>query len=201
MTTPWKSFYPDVMLHVSGAPQPVVDLALLRATRDFCTQTRAWRLEMDPILLAIGVREYDLPLPNDAEVVRLEDWADINGDRVMLSNEQRSRIECGNTVYTVTGRTVIVNRAPEAVGTLIFNVSLMPSNIAVGAPDDIYGQYVETISMAAVSRLQGQPGKPYSSPADSVRNELLYQDAVDSIKTRLWKGRTTERPRVKPFAF
>lgn len=201
--TPWKNFYPDVLTHAPGCPQPVMDQALLRAARDFCRQTRAWRATLDPIDLVAGESEYDLPLPNDGDVLRLEDWADISGDRVQLLSSQHTSFQCGRAVFTVTGRTVTVYPTPagDAPQVLTLNVSMVPSNSAAGVPDDIYGDYVETIALKAASMLQNQPAKPYTNPGAAGTNAAMYQAEVDSLKVRLWRGRTNSRPRVIPFPF
>lgn len=199
--TPWNQFFPDVMVHVSGCPNPVAQQALLRAARDFCTQTRAWVETLDQILIVQGTAEYDLPLDSGAELVRLEDWADVSGTRVKLTSQNRALFHCESAVYTVTGRSVVVSPEPQGAGTLTLRAALMPSNSAAGVPDDIFGQYVELIALGAVSRLQKQPGKPYTDPGAAMSNQDEYQRQVESLKIRLWRGRTTDRPRTLPSPF
>lgn len=68
----WDVFKPDVLVHVPTAPDPMIEMALRRASREFCGRTRAWRKWCACAETGAGTAIYTITIPTDAQAIRLE---------------------------------------------------------------------------------------------------------------------------------
>mgnify|MGYP003577447698 CR=1 FL=1 len=118
----FEKFFPDLLPQVPGCPEPVAEQALKRAAQRFCELTFAWRVRLDAISLAAGTDEYELPLPDRSELVRIEiarrGTCDI---AVATQNDVRRDMDY---VECYDGRTVIVNPVPAATADLLLTCTL-----------------------------------------------------------------------------
>lgn len=183
---PWSSFLKDVRPDAPGKAEPVIEHAILRALQTFCTETRAWKVLLDPITTQEGVTSYDLDLDN-AEVVRLES-ATLNGQDYAIWRAGDS--PRGRYVYTPDGKTVMFAENPEPGLPLVLTCSVTPSNSAMGVDDALYDRYAAVIALGAVVKLTSDPTK---------RDD--YDNQVARIKTRLWRGNAAVRPRARAQFF
>ena len=183
----WSAFLKDVRPFVPGVSEPMVEHAVHRATQDFCQRTRAWTVQMDPIMTTLGVVLYDMELPSNTELVRLES-AMLDAKPVSL---WRSGDRSGAAfVSSPDGRQVLFNQAPATGQSLALTAAVRPSESATGADDVIFSLYVEVIARGAVARLIGDPNK-----------QATYEADCERIKVDLWRGRAAIRPRARANFF
>lgn len=184
---PWSAFLKDVRPQVPGTPEPILEHALLRAAQTFCTETRAWKVELDPTLTVDGQLDYDINLDR-AELVRLE-AATLNGNAYTVWRQGSDTVG-DRYVFSPDGKTIEFTEQPEAGLPLVLTCSLKPSNDAIGVDDAIYDRYVAVIAAGAVAALKN----------DAVRF-LDFQAQCNRIKTRLWRGEAAIRPRARASFF
>jgi hypothetical protein len=183
----WSEFLRDVRPLAASTPEPVAEHALRRAAQAFCQATRAWKVELDPTRTREGVREYDLELDSNTELVRIES-ATLNGnDYSVWRTGDHPR---GRYVYTPDGKTVLFADPVAAGLPLVLTCSVKPGNNATGVDDAIFDRYVDVIALGAVARLTGDGNK-----------RLDFEDQCDRIKTRLWRGEAAIRPRTRASFF
>ena len=186
MMREWADFFPDVLPAVElGTPEPTVVHQLRRAAQDFCYRTRAWRATLEPITTEEGRSTYDIPLPVQAALVRVE-GADLQGHGCIAL--WRPGHGSGQYLMTPDARKVALRCpvAPELA--LVLDVTLKPSDASMGIDDAVFDQYSEAIALGTVARLRG----------DSVlRSEFIAR--CETINVEVWRGHAAVRPRVRPY--
>lgn len=183
----WSAFLRDVRPGAPTVPEPVLEHAIRRAAQKFCQETRAWQIELDPTLTIDGYTSYDLELPTNTELVRLERAA-LNGQDFAIwraGDSSRGRFVC-----TPDGKTLTLSQALGAGSSLVLTISAKPGEKATGVDDALYDRYVTEISLGAVASLTGDLNK-----------RAEFDNAIASIKTALWRGSAAIRPRARASYF
>lgn len=185
----WDAFFPDVlpMLVGTGVPDPTIVHQLRRAAQTFCTKTRAWKVVLDSTLTTDGTTVYDLELERNVELVRLES-ATLNGQPYAVWRAGDDA--CGRFVSTQDGKTIEISQGVGPNLPLVLTCSVKPGNAATGIDDAIFDSYAEVIALGAVARLTDNPAK-----------RIDFENQIDVIKTRLWRGNAAIRPRARPSFF
>lgn len=195
----WADFYPELMPHVVGCPNPTANIALREAARAFFRRTRAWRQWLDPEPVVAGVREYDLPLPSGSMVVRIErctvDSVPMNvlSHSEQLSDFTRYEQPEGGLVSRDRAGFVLTQSLPAGV-LLAAEVSLMPNKVAVGIPDDLFGQFAQDIVEGAKHRLMLIPQTPFYNEGLAAVAMNSFEMAVATKTVEAWKGATGAVP-------
>lgn len=199
----WDIFFPDVLVHAAGAPDPTVRRHLCRAARLFLTRTRAWTAWLDADTVGIGespTDERSFNLPSNSEIVRIE-RATRNGQPFAI--ESFREVPADWTSGDVNTAALISNDlisyvAPCQLSTgdrLQVQASLTPSLRATGVPDDIAARYADAIAAGALSTLLLVPGvdDPQRAMLFAARFEAdIGRHAVDA-----YLGHTKNIPRVR----
>lgn len=186
MMRDWADFFPDVLPAVKlGTPEPTVVHQLRRAAQDFCQRTRAWRGMLGPIATVEGQAAYDIPLPEQTALVRVE-GAELSGQGPLVLWRQGSGD--GQYLMTPDARKVVLHRPVAADLALVLDVTLKPGDAAMGIDDAVFEQYSEVIALGAVARLRGDP---------VLRGD--FNARCETINVEVWRGRAAVRPRVRPY--
>jgi hypothetical protein len=184
----WDQFFPDVLIKAPGTSAPAVRRALVNAAQDFCRESRAWLVEMDPITTAADTIAYTLELPSRTELVRLE-GATLNGvDFGVWRNGERKRHE--RFIYTNDLVNVVFDEQPPVDQPLVITASLMPAEGATGVDDAIYRQYRRDIALGAVAAITGLPDQ-----------QAAFESRCAAVRTALFFGNARTRPRAVPKFF
>jgi hypothetical protein len=83
---------------------------------------------------------------------------------------------------------VVLHRPVAADLALVLDVTLKPSDMAMGIDDAVFDQYSEVIALGAVARLRGDP---------VLRGD--FNTRCETINVEVWRGRAAVRPRVRPY--
>lgn len=203
----WDTFYPDVLPEVLGCPEPTVDRHLLRAAREFCAKTQCWREDLDRITTRAERADYELNLPDEADLVRLVgaslDLRDI-GLEVVNGTTLAERLR-GNSgprrVLTMDLRTLYVLPTPAGAQSLVVTAILQPSDRsdspATGVPDHVGERYGMDIARGALASLMTMNQAKWTNPALASIKRGEFNDAIGTAKTAAWKANTNTRPRVR----
>ena len=181
----WDAFYPDVLPFIDQmtAPRPVVNAYLLRAAQQFCRDTRAWHVALEPVQTKDLVTEYDLELPPASELVRIES-ATMNA--VPLAVWRQDATGSGQYVYTPDGKRLLLKQAPGEGAQISIQASLAPANDATGVEDFLFDRYAEVIAQGAVSRANG----------DVAGQQAFIERCID-VRADAWRGFAATTPRAR----
>lgn len=191
----WSKFYADILVDVPGCAMPVVDRALLRASREFFSATRVWRAEIDTVITLANISNYDLSVDAACEIVRIES-ATFDGRPIEITSID-ARHQITNCIYTTDRRTINLLPVPNVGGKkLDVEVSLMPRESANGVNNDLIDFYADEISTGAKARLMLQPEKSYSNPQLGLILEQRFEDQKRVVGIQSGRGFSARNLRV-----
>lgn len=197
----WDKFFLDVMPDVPGCPEPIAEHAIKRAAQEFFESTRVWRVWMDDITTALNNSEYDIGLPRNSELVRIE-RATLAGREIELATAdclpadwKTNSSSLPASIHTVDRKTVTLLPAPKAISVMLIEVTLKPGSSAAGIDDFLFDQYAETIAIGAKARLMKQPGKPYTNLNDAMLLAAEFKQAMATIGVVEMRGSSSHRAR------
>lgn len=204
----WDQFLKDVLVHVPGCPEPVAEHAVLRAAQEFFEATHLWRLWLaDDIVTVADATDYE-PFPDfQTEIARIES-AVLDGREIAVRSadelpaDWRDNPQSVCTGVHTTDRKTIVLLPPQAAGlALKLELSLKPSNSALGIADELFAQYVRPIAAGAVALLKEHTGKSYSDGTGSLIWRVRFEDQMAGADFRRHRGFSSARPRrpIKTF--
>lgn len=205
--TPLASFYPYILPECMGAPIPLVDSAILRATREFCTHSTAWRVDLDPVPLANSISDYDLDLPTGSQLVVILD--------VKLDGTPLWPIE-GTDGIEVTGSTSQprytqqtldqIHLTPEPAGlatgaALSVRAALKPTLDATSIEDFLFDEYVEDLARGAKAILKRIGGKAWTDINGGEADYAQFKQAYHGARIRAEQGSVRSSLRARPVKF
>lgn len=183
----WDRFLKDVRPWAPGTPAPVAEHAVLRAAQDFFEMTRAWVMELDAITTEEGVLSYDIELPKNTEIVRIESaTVGTEGIPVWRSGPNRHR----RYVSTRDRSTVQFSQPPAAGAELVLTCSVRPGESAIGIEDHLFAAYARDIAKGAVAEVLNDAGR-----------RLMFEDRCSTIAYQVWKGSSSATPRARANFF
>jgi hypothetical protein len=202
----WDAFKPDVLIHVHGAPDPLIDQALCRAAREFCWRTRIWRVWCACVETTPGSGVYTITLPAESQAIRLErvtvdgrplevipftwhelDWEDATNEAAPgVTTDDLSTI-------TVTGQTVS--------GNIRAQVSLMPTVDSATCPDFVAARYHEAIVAGGARNLLLTRGAPWFDPNAASIQGVIFQELIGRAGVDIARGHTGRFWRPTPNWF
>lgn len=198
----WSDFFPNVLPHVLGCPDPLLAQELRRAAQEFLRRTRAWKVWLDPTVTQDGAVEYDLDIPFGSVVVRVEKASAAGAPLDVLSpgtqlGDWADGGFAGSGLLSADRATFRLGRAQQGGKTLSIQASLMPSERAVGIPNELYSQYADPIGYGAKARLMAIPGQAWSNVDLASANTVMFERAVQSASVDAWRGHTNSTPRAR----
>lgn len=202
----WADFYPELIPHVMGCPYPTADVALRAAAREYLQRTRLWREWLSPVTVLTGVREYDLDLPMDSMVVRIE-RSTANGDPLPVLSHNAQASDYGREQQPDIGivsrdrATFTLTQIMPAGTQLAAEVSLMPSTTSKGMPDDLFFQHYEDILYGAKHRLMLMPNTTFFNADLAMVSKTAFESAIATKTVIAWKGATGVTPRHRVVWF
>jgi len=201
---------PDVRVHIPEIPVFVASRELIRAAREFCEMTRAWRVDIS-IGVTASVATVDLTslLPATTELVdiisiknilggqpvvpRTQAWLDTNLTqwRTLEDLNANYYVQSGNNVirFVYTPSTTIANKyyARVAVKPLIATTTTID--------DVIVNKYDEVLVHGALARLFVIPRKPWTDPNYATFHKHLFDQSIGPARTEAAEEFQTGIPR------
>lgn len=207
----WDQFRPLVAPHVMGCPIPVIDLELCRAAREFCTTTQAWREWVDAFTADGTTNQFDYPLVNGQELVRVLRGIRNQGatDRDKLTVTAGSGMpddwetgdsladEAQDTIVHFEPSTFKVFPLPASGDTFRMEMAFRPSLDATGVGDVIYTDFAEAIGAGATARILSTPRQPWSDMTHAGIKRGEFNDAITTAANRPWALRGASARRTK----
>lgn len=200
----WDAWFPDVMVHATSAPDPLVRLALCRASREFFRKTRAWVEWLDAETTSTNAgEEHDFDLPTQTELLRVEQ-ATADGRPLAVSSYRQRPADWVR--HTQGGGQGVISRdlvsfylvgGLQAGAKVQVQASLIPTLNATGLPDHLGNRFFEAITEGAKSILLMTPGD-FFKPELAALSQAVFMGAINSHAVDAYKGHTAEVPRARP---
>lgn len=184
----WSDLFNDILPHVPGCPEPMLEDAIRRTAIRFCRDSHIWEEELQSIYLAAGVDRYELELPEETEVLSL-----------MSSIQRTAPDEKGQEVWPSINVFGLLHFSPlpdPDKGPVEIRAILKPSKDATGVPDRIGLDYSEALIHGTIATLQEIPGRDWSNPSMVQYHKAIYLDGVAEAIGRRARGNTSRPLRV-----
>lgn len=202
-TTTWDAWLPDVLVHATTAPDPLVRQALCRASREFFRRTRSWMQWLEPTSTNAGEgQSYSFVLPAESQLVRVEqatankmplpiesfrqidhDWLEHpQGERMLVTQDLKQ--------YALVG-------SFASAETVQVQVSLMPQMAATGIPDYLAERHLEAIAEGAKAILLLTPSTEFYRPDLAAASRIMFERAIGLASFDAYRGHTNQVPRAR----
>lgn len=171
-------FLPFVLPYAAACPEPVAELHLRSAAREFCEATKCWR-EVDTLPVR-GDEIEVLCVPPYASLLALESGS-FDGrrlDRVAFDDVDPAELGQPRAIYQLQPNTVSLS--PRGPGKLTVAMFLKPAQDADVLPRFLHDQWGEAIGHGALARILMLPEQPYSDPNMAMSHRALFERAKDS---------------------
>jgi hypothetical protein len=207
-----SDFHPYILPEVPQCPLAVVDFAISNTLNDFCTATRLWSAELDPMDSVANQMDYTVTPPTDSELVRLERVSYDGHQLKCLTLDQLDLIYrsswldlTGTPIYYVLTGTETLSLVPAPAAALTdgitIRVSLTPAPDATTFPDLFFRRYSAEIAAGAKAALMSMVDKPWSNQEAATRYGALYAAGRDDGMTFKAKGHLGARTRTAASYF
>lgn len=169
----WSYWFPDLMPHVPGCPQVLAEHELRRAAQAFFFQTRAWKVDVGPVTVTAGTPEWATATGDvEQDLVRVE-AAWIDGKPIEpttaekldrdYADDWRSHTGTPTAYLQLTPGVLQLYPVPLVDVALKLRLSVSPSEVSTGLPDEMAVKYRDLMHVGAKSRLMMYPGKPWTN--------------------------------------
>lgn len=175
-------FHPYVLVEVSGAPDPLVNQAIVLTCRDFCQRTAVWTEWMDAIQPNATNRfEFDVSTSQElVKVVRAlagtteldvlsyrdvpRDWMDPTSTQLI------------NKLVHLEGNEFLVFPLPTE--SIYLQLAFKPAISATTVADVLFDSYVEDIAAGAKARLMTMRDMPFTDIGHAAIHRQAYEAGI-----------------------
>lgn len=207
----FSDFYGWILPQVGGALNIVVDRAIIFSCRKFCDQTHSWRADLT-ISPVTGVRDYVLPVPAGAEVIRVR-TAVQGGMIISPTTDDTLAISTPNYInqtastasfYTVpTTGTFRLHPMPvgASINPVAIAVAMRPTIAATVIPQFLFDEWLAVIADGALAYLKAQIDQPWGDGNQAAYHEGRFNQSVNDVRVRLNSGDASYNRaiQVRPF--
>lgn len=221
----WSRYLPEVLPHVKGCPQEVVENEIRKVVIDFCERSTIWRHAMDPITIEPTISEYELcDIPETSRLhtpVYVEDEGDplrsVTPDEMDILWPRfggKWPIDRLDTIPATPWRDfeddiahfyyqkdrpdllrLIGIPTKQKVDGLTITAALKPLPDATGAPDFIYFDWFQVIAAGALGKLMAMPDEKWTNDSKAVYQLVKYDQGVDDAEGRITRAYTKHQAR------
>lgn len=205
MATALSTLVPDIRTHIPELPSFVADRELLRAAREFCEETRAWRANINVTTVA-STATYTLSVPTNTELVdvismkksdgstpvvpRTFKWLDEN-----LADWRTTTSDTANYYVLESNNVVRLVYTPAAAVTYNTRIAVKPTLSATTLDDVLVNKYREPLISGALGLLFMIPRKPWSDTNLAAFHTGMFNMAKAGARTEAAEEFQTGIPR------
>lgn len=162
----------EALIAAPGCPETLVQRMLRQSASEFYRDTKAWRVttEVSPVIR--GIREVELDIPANTQLVMVY-WARLDGEIIQLISP-RNILEADGKPRAIAidgfSRVVQLDKRPDESmlrNGLVARVALAPSTSLLELPDELYQAHRDGILYGAVSRLLAMPNVAWANLQDA----------------------------------
>lgn len=198
----WAVFLPEVLTLAIGCPIPLAEVKIRQAAIEFFQRTRSWVEWLDPVTSEEGLIDYDLVIPTESDVARIE-RSTIDGKPIEIISYLAAPYDWTLQDLDSQGlvsrdlKTFRLGQSVAADLTIQVQVALTPSRTSTGIPDDLYDKYVDDIVHGARYRVLMTPDTPFYRPDLAGVEKALFESAINTNAVDAWRGQTANTPRAR----
>lgn len=180
---------------VGMCPYELIELELIQAARELCTNAAVWTLE-STFDIQCGVHDYQIDTPSCAVPVRVHrleigstPWTGTHPWGGCCRPRSSSCIKF--EVIDPTHLRIITNQVVDVEAGALIKVQLQPRADACELPDILFDQYIDAIVYGTLARLHegyAGPTNPWANPQAGRRNYQLFRLEMTRAKNRLSLG-------------
>lgn len=210
-----SSFMPYVLPYVEACPDIVAEIAVVRASIEFCEKTKYWRHDLDDVTPVKNIKEYDLIIPDDSMISSIDEPIEHDGHEILLKTKHWisqnvanwKTVSSSRADYLYVPSTGKIRLVPypdvTAVRKLSISVILKPIPTAATVPDFLFNDYFEAIADGAKAILYKIPNKPWTDLGLYEDSRAAFDKAMEDAESKSRAGFRTEdrRNKVKPHYF
>lgn len=182
--------------HIRNCPEPLIQAALLRAARRFCTESRYLRETVDVPLIAEQSAYELLPACNEEEVVLIK-AVEYKGNPLAPVSPEEVPAACGSPLcfWLIPPTILYLTPTPhcDEGGALIASVIKQPTKDATSINEDLTQNCDQVLKDGALFELLTMPGAWQDLKRAGVHGSL-YEDGMR-------KHRLRADMQHRPFAF
>jgi hypothetical protein len=181
-----ESFHQFILPEVVGCPAPIIDRAVIDATRDFCDRTFSWR-ETSTQTLIKGITEYEADISSKTDVVRVL-RVEANGVSHQnlgqhFNHNPFSDAGWGSThptyTFTIPKSITLTVEPPEKIANgLTIEVAIKPQYNVTTIDDDLFHRWREPMVLKAKQLLFIQPGMAWTNNELAAFYHQMYSKAI-----------------------
>jgi hypothetical protein len=182
----WSLFYPLVLPEVIGAPDPMVDQALVLAAREFCQRTSVWLEWQEVPTAGSASNQFEFDVPTGAEFVKIaravvgeDDFGVLSYRDVPADWINPSSTKLKNKLVHLEGNEFLVFPVPPE--SIRLQLAFKPSLAAKSVPDSVFGSYAEEIADGAKARLLGMRNLPFSDQISASAHRTCFEYAINRV--------------------
>jgi len=173
----------DMFIELPGCPEALIKQQLRLAARDFCRQSEAYKIELDPINLVADQQEYDLEPGMNASIARLI-WVKTGED----IDEFTEPLDPADYVLQEEYTLKLLNAPSSSITDgLVVKVALRPEFDDECDLDPFFlERYSSTIIAGAKFLLMKMPKKPWSYPDVAMLYRQEFRDGINEAKREFY---------------
>jgi len=171
-------FVSEVLLECEGCSNLVAKNYVKSVIQDFCENTHAYIVNLDPLFIFSGIKEYELDAPNNCIIIGIENV--VRGNTVFKS-------------YTYDHVTFELDSVPNEDFQLKIKAAIKPTPNVTEVEDRFYNIYSAAIIAGVKARLMMQPAKPWSNPNLAMKYQADYDNYVSKAKISINKSASKQK--------
>jgi hypothetical protein len=199
----WAEFYPHVLPHVIGCPNPVVNQALRDAAREFCLDTKAWQ-ETEDFEADGAINRYYFDVTGQTELVQVVRASvagkdlDIYG-RGKLPADWETEPPCERSLYHLNEEEYLLFPLPSAGQAISVTLAVRPSIAGTGVGDVVFKKHAEAIASGAKYRLLKMPRQDWTDLDQAAICKREFDKGVSDAANRDFMHTRPATRRVKSW--
>jgi len=200
---------PDVRVEIPDIPSFVAERQLLRAAREFCEETRAWRVNIDiSVVATVPASNITALLPTGTELVDVVSIKNVSGGEPVKPrtyawldqnmSDWRSETDLNAIYYVLDGNNAIrFTPTPSVTTAALYNarVAVKPTLSATDINDVVTNKYDEVLVHGALSKLYLIPRKPWTDANLAQFHLALFTSRFAAARTEAAEEFQTGIPR------
>lgn len=197
-----EDLYPLIIPEVLGAPTMSVDLAINKAAWEFCQDSLAWQVDLDPITVRAGKDIYDLELTCDALLVVMTSVKlDGREQAGICTGKQGQNSSATGHQAPLSWVEVQLFQTPAQAGSLSVRVALKPKMTSDNLPCILTERYCDVLAEGAKAQLKRMTNKAWSDPQGAVACYQMFRRLTNEARISAEVERTRGPLRVTPLRF
>jgi hypothetical protein len=192
----WTGFGPLILPHAMTVSAPLMVQHARLAAIDFLKHTKAWRVDLTPLVGDGVLTSFPMVLPADSQVEKLlkvsvTDAFGNKGSASVLTIDYGADLAQSGTqeliAYTPDRVNLTVHPVQAVDASIVATVALKPTLTAATLPDAVFDQFGQLIAKGALATLLVMKDKPWT---DTTAARIAY---VEFINAKAVTARQVER--------